>query len=195
MSELLPALLRLNLAAGAAVLLALFLRRPARRLFGPRVAYGVWSVVPLAAAATLLPPRIITLVRPAAAMTWGVAATPAPVPAPIAAPSSGPGVLVVLLALWLVGALFAAAGLAWRQVQFSRAVRAGRAGPAVVGVLKPRIVTPDDFARAYTPREQAAVLAHEATHIARQERFLDAVDRDRAARRLARAYRATASPN
>mgnify|MGYP000087070976 CR=1 FL=1 len=48
-------------------------------------------------------------------------------------------------------------------------MRAGRAGPAVVGVLKPRIVTPDDFTGLYTPREQLVVLAHERTHIARHD--------------------------
>ena len=46
-----------NLAAGAAILLVLALRAPARRRFGARLTYALWLLPPLAAAATLLPAR------------------------------------------------------------------------------------------------------------------------------------------
>ena len=45
MSEALFLLLRVNLAASAAVIAVLLLRRPVRRLFGARVAYGLWTLV------------------------------------------------------------------------------------------------------------------------------------------------------
>nr|MEA2799813.1 hypothetical protein [Phenylobacterium sp.] len=60
MSEALSVLLRINLAVAAAIAVAMLLRLPVRRLFGARIAYGLWSLVPLAAAAMLLPPRVVT---------------------------------------------------------------------------------------------------------------------------------------
>ena len=48
-------------------------------------------------------------------------------------------------------------------------------GPAVVGVIAPRIVTPQDFAQRYSLQEQAQVLAHEQAHIARQDSRLNAL--------------------
>ncbi|HLZ76403.1 M56 family metallopeptidase [Phenylobacterium sp.] len=173
MSEALALLLRVNLAIAGAVALAMLLRRPARRLFGARVAYQLWALVPLAVAAMLAPTRIITLAAPKAAVAQrGLAAAfdYAPsLPAP-----SGPDLSAILMVLWIAGAAAALAHLAWRQAQFSRAVRAGRAGPAVVGVLRPRVVTPRDFTGRYTPREQRVVLAHEETHIARQDSRINA---------------------
>jgi beta-lactamase regulating signal transducer with metallopeptidase domain len=171
MSDALLVLVRVNLAAAAAVVLVMILRRPVRRLFGARVGYGLWAVVPLFAAAMLLPARVVTLARPAAPTAEFVSAVGAGY-----APSRQPvDVSSILLWLWMAGAAAALAYLAWRQAQFGRAARAGRAGPAVVGVLRPRIVVPDDFARRYTPREQRVVLAHEETHIARQDSRINAV--------------------
>jgi beta-lactamase regulating signal transducer with metallopeptidase domain len=174
MSEALAILLRVNLAMACAVALAMLLRRPARRLFGARVAYQLWALVPLSAVAMLLPARVITVAAtgPAAGpQVFGAIIDPAP---PLALPS-GSDLSTVFTAIWIAGAAAGLAHLVWRQMQFSRAVRAGRAGPAVVGVLRPRIVTPRDFAGRYTPREQRVVLAHEETHIARQDSRINAV--------------------
>ncbi len=164
MSEALHLLLRVNGAVAAAVVLVMALRLPARRLFGARIAYGLWSLAPLAMLAMLAPARTVSVqALPFAAVMD-------------AAPVSGVGGLPVQTAidpsllldgLWVVGAVASLAWLAWRQLQFGRAVRAGRAGPAVVGVLRPRVVTPRDFTGRYTAREQQVVLAHEAMHIAR----------------------------
>jgi TonB family protein len=81
---------------------------------------------------------------------------------------------------WALGALLFAAVLAARQFRFASAlsggtpawiggtsvVRAPRAdmGPAVVGRA---IVLPIDFEARFTPAEQAAIIAHEAQHLAR----------------------------
>jgi len=54
-------------------------------------------------------------------------------------------------------------------MQFSRAVERGTAGPAVVGVLRPKIVVPDDFGACFSGDEQRLILAHEQTHIARKD--------------------------
>jgi beta-lactamase regulating signal transducer with metallopeptidase domain len=175
MSDALALVLRLNLALAAAVGLVFLLRRPVRAAFGARIAYGLWAMVPLALAAMLIPSRVVTLTAPTMALhpaTWPTAA-----PAVAAQPAPAvfaPNPMLLAAFLWLGGSLFFLARLVWRQAQFDRAVRRGAAGPAVVGVLRPRIVTPDDFAARYTAREQALVLAHEATHIARQDSRINA---------------------
>lgn len=175
MTDLLLGLLRSNLAAGIAVGLVLLLRRPVRGLFGARVAYGLWTLAPFAAVAMLLPARVVTLSAPEISET--VMAAPASPRTPIAIAHSIPipDVSTILAVIWAAGALAALAWLIWRQVQFTRAVRAGHAGPAVVGVLRPRIVTPHDFASRYTEREQQVVLAHERAHIARQDPRINAI--------------------
>lgn len=45
----------------------------------------------------------------------------------------------------------------------------------MIGVLRPRVILPADFAELYTPREQLVVLAHEQTHIARHDSRINAV--------------------
>jgi beta-lactamase regulating signal transducer with metallopeptidase domain len=176
MSDALALLLRLNLAAAAAVIAALALRVPVRRLFGPRVAYGVWALAPIAALAMLAPARVVPVVGHWSSSPAPMAAAPMSVHATApAAVSLADSLPLILAAVWLAGLALAAARLARRQAEFARTVRAGTAGPAVVGVLKPRIVTPDDFAARYSARERELVLAHEATHIARQDSRVNAL--------------------
>ena len=45
----------------------------------------------------------------------------------------------------------------------------------MLGFLRPRIVTPDGFLTHFTPREQAAILAHERAHLARQDARINAL--------------------
>ena len=172
-SDALLLLLRINLAAAAAVAVVMLLRLPVRRLFGARIAYGLWSLVPVAAAAMLLPARVVTVAQaPWSAMQpEALGSGPA---APVLRLHPGLDLSPILAGLWIAGALASLGWLVWRQAQFGRAVREGRAGPAVIGVLRPRIVTPDDFAARYTPREQLVVLAHEQAHIARQDSRINA---------------------
>lgn len=142
------ALIRAQLAAAAAVLLIVILRPSARRLFGPRRAYGLWIIVPAAAAAAFFP---------SLAETMGIGAPARPLGA------SGPK----LVGLWLVGCAIATTLLVLRERLFHSRVRDGVAGPAVVGALWPRIVLPADFAARFEPRERDMILLHERTHIAR----------------------------
>lgn len=169
MSDVLLVLLRINLAAAAAIAVVLALRLPTRRLFGSGVAYALWLLAPLAALAMVLPARVVTVAREPssgdATMLWSSVVAAAPQPGVQAGLDWPP----LLASLWIAGAALSLLCLAWQQVRFGRTVRAGRGGPAVIGVLKPRIVTPADFDRRYTPREQMVVLAHERTHIARHD--------------------------
>ncbi|MDB5465744.1 MAG: hypothetical protein JWQ46_506 [Phenylobacterium sp.] len=150
-NELLSLLMRINLAGGAAVLVVVVARLPARRWFGPEVAYRLWAAPPLAMAASLLPARVADGAVPTHDfdLALGSHATP-------------------MLLLWLAGVAVAVSLLARAQAAFTRAARAGRAGPAVVGVICPRVVMPAGDDR-YTPEERALVRAHERTHIERRD--------------------------
>lgn len=166
MTEALETLLRVNLALAAAVGVVMVARLPVRRLFGARVAYGLWILTPLAALAMVVPPRVVTVTAPTLpALAQPIDGAALAQAAETAAASFDPR--PALAGLWLIGVAASLAWLVWRQVQFARAVRAGQAGPAVVGVLRPRVVTPADFAERYTPREREVVLAHEQTHLER----------------------------
>lgn len=173
--DLLTALLRANLAAGVAILAAGALRGPVRRAFGAQAAYALWLVPALAAAAALAPP--------AAAPSL---ADPTPLQAGAAAGrairqglDTRADLSALLAAVWAAGVGLTAAVLVRRQIRFLaglgrlQAVGAGHyraerpdVGPAVVGALRPRIVTPADFEARFTPLERDVILAHEARHLA-----------------------------
>jgi len=174
MSDALLILVAANLAAAVAIALVLVLRAPARRLFGPRIAYGLWLVVPLAALGVLLPARVMTVTVRAASAPGAGASTLAAPNATLAGPAAFDPWLLVM-GLWIAGALASLAWMVWRQGQFGRDMERGLAGPAAVGVLNPRVVTPSDFDTRYTPREQFAVLAHEAMHIVRHDTRINAL--------------------
>jgi beta-lactamase regulating signal transducer with metallopeptidase domain len=152
MVELLNGLLRANLIGSLAILAVLAARLPVRRRFGPEVAYRLWAIPPLTAAATLLPLKTFkgaAVIHPLANLV--------------------PGELAPwLFAAWTAGLLIVAAAM-WRaQLAFMRAARGGKAGPAVVGVIAPRLIMPPDDGR-YSPEERALIRAHEREHIARQD--------------------------
>jgi beta-lactamase regulating signal transducer with metallopeptidase domain len=142
------ALVRAQIAAAAAVLLVVMLRPSARQLFGPRRAYGLWAIVPAAAAAAFFPSLAETMEIGDPARPWGALA----------------GKLVLL---WLAGCAIATAVLVVREHLFHRRVDKGQAGPAVVGALWPRIVLPSDFAQRFDAREREMITLHERTHINR----------------------------
>ena len=150
-TEVLAALLRANLVGAAAILVVLALRIPARKLFGPQVAYGLWAAPPLAAFATLLPART----EDGAETTNFIAATV----------GDHSGLVLTVLSLGFAAAF---AALARAQARFMASVRAGKGGPAVVGVIAPRIVMPRDDG-SYTEEERALIRAHEREHVNRMD--------------------------
>ena len=168
-----------------AIVLVLILRLPLRRLFGARIAYGSWALVPLLVGAALLPvpaltPRLVMLAEPAGPVdalrqTVSIAAQ--------ASPLAGWWPLFA----WCAGALATAALFAWRQRRFVRSLGALRplednvyiaevslTGPALVGVRDPRVVLPADYAERYEAHELALVLAHERMHQARGDCWINA---------------------
>ena len=172
-ADILGGLLRMNLAAGAAILAVVALRKMVRSRFGARVAYGLWLLPVLAGVAILSPARQIFVVESAAPAVVTAPSVHQTVQASPSEAAMGLDPSVLLVGLWLVGALAAAVIMALLQHRFMRQASAGAVGPAVVGVIAPRIVTPRDFAERYSGDEQALVLAHEQAHIARQDSRLN----------------------
>lgn len=152
-ADLLLGLIHVNVAGGAAILAVLLLRKPVRLMFGAHAGYWLWTAVPLAAFASLLPaPVSVGATGPSSALLEGLGR---------AAPS--------ILAVWLIGAVIGAGLLAMGQWRFHKRSQAGQAGPAIFGVLFPRIVLPSDFTQRFTEQEQAVILSHERAHLARDD--------------------------
>lgn len=167
----------------AALLLVLALRHPLRRMFGARIAYMAWALVPLALAAVSLPaPRSTTallqalpLLRPTVIVG---AATPLANAASPAA-SSAINWLPLLALAWCLGAVLLALHFRRQQQRFVAGLGQLRprgdgtfaAGaelcPAVIGAWRPRIVLPVDFEARYPGPQAALVLAHERAHVRR----------------------------
>ncbi len=183
-TELLDWLLQATLATSAALLLVLALRQPLRRLSGAQAVRLLWILVPAALLAVSLPSRVVEVDHPAATLpgitvTATDAAPRAMATAPDA-PADGAGTPFAWLVLWLAGIAAATAGMLAQQRRFQRALHPAtavepdvlraaspHAGPAAIGLLRPRVVLPADFERRYTPRQQQLVLAHEREHLRR----------------------------
>ena len=183
-ADILTGVAAANLAAGAAVLAVLGLRSPVRGAFGARAAYALW-LAPLAAGlAAAIPHQGVDGAVAPVVLTLAAAGRALPAQA-----VSHAGLLpAVLLAVWLLGALVTAAVLLNRQAAFLRSLgrlepvgggvlRAERTGvgPAVVGALRPWIVTPADFEARFAAPERELVLAHERMHIATGDAAVNAL--------------------
>jgi TonB family protein len=182
---ILTGLLKANLAAGAGVLVVLAMRTLMRPRFGAGASYLMW-LAPLAAGLAVLAPHPVaqTLIAPMAPIAMAVEEFVATAPASV---SAGPDLASLAFGLWIAGALAVAALLLRRQAMFLRAMgrleavegmfRAEHAGvgPAVVGVLRPRIVAPADFESRFGPKERELILAHEGVHLRRGDAAVNAL--------------------
>lgn len=165
---------RANLAASAAIAAVALLRRPVRSMSGARAAYGLWALPLVMGLASLVP-------APADGPIAPILLGPARGVSAIAPFTDGSVWPAAIGGAWTLGALLCAAVLVARQVRFAAELRRGGAlesvdgvrvirvartdvGPAVVGRA---IILPIDFEARFTPAEQAAVIAHEAQHLAR----------------------------
>lgn len=184
-ADFLIAILKINIATSAAILLILLVRKPVRRLAGARLASWLWLTPLIAAIAVLLPaipqhaapvaPPLRPLLEGAfdAAASW---AAPALLVTPTTT-TSAIDLTLILAALWAIGACTFLALMLSRQQRGMAAFgqltcgpdglwrASGQAGPAVIGLFRPRLVTPADFESRFTPREQHLVLAHERAHL------------------------------
>lgn len=182
MTEFLDSLASLAWAASGATLAMLLLRRALRHWFGAALAYQAWLIVPATMLATfvpVLPPQhepITPMVLQLATYTG-----------PVLAHSGGTAWAGWVLLAWAAGA-FAAALWYWREHgAFVRSLgklitRSGifygassAFGPALVGLWRPRVVVPADFAQRYTVGEQALIIAHERFHVRRGDTVANAL--------------------
>lgn len=157
MAELLANLIWANFAAGLAILAVLVLRLPVRRLFGAQLTYSLWAAAPLAFCAGLVPPQSSR------------SDLAAPLAERVLTADLPPGALQGVALVWVLGAVVVAVLIGVGQVRFLARVRKSRAGPAVVGVITPRLVTPADFETTFTPAERELIRAHERAHIDRND--------------------------
>lgn len=173
-----------NLALSAGILLVFLLRKPVRMAFGAAQAYALWLLPPLVALASFLPPRIIEIVVPA-----DVPPTDVELPAPdglgqiseitSASRLLDPSEIAAMLweiapVIWIGGILLMILWLALSQARFMANVRLGTAGPAVVGLFRPRVITPSDFAARFDEKERDVILDHENVHLRRNDARINA---------------------
>jgi beta-lactamase regulating signal transducer with metallopeptidase domain len=176
MTDFLFLLAKVNLAMAAGIVAVALLRRPVRAAFHASVTYALWLLVPVAGLASLLPPRVAAITAPPIAAHAASAQIPAALgSAHMVVQAASFAASMALLAAWLVGAGAMLLYLARAQRNFHNAERLGAAGPAVVGFFRPRIVVPADFTMLFSAHEQAAILAHEKVHLARQDARLNAI--------------------
>ena len=181
-SELLRYLFTLTLASGVAILIVLLARHGLRRMFGAGAAYLSWLLVVVAVATVFLP-------HSAARSPWDLVLETDPASAlrhvVYRALGRSPGTdsslqwQADLLVAWCLGAVLFVVYLAAAQRAFVRSlgtlagsrrvVRAERAAgsPALLGVIRPKIVLPTDFESRYTRLERLLIFSHERTHLHR----------------------------
>jgi beta-lactamase regulating signal transducer with metallopeptidase domain len=181
-------LLALTLVSSATITLVLLVRWPVRRAFGASVSYRIWLLVPIPLIAMLLPGA------PSASSDLGTYVQIGPVyslvrdslSAPVDPGASGDW-HAWLLGVWGVGAVTCLALFLGLQRAYVRGLgklsedggtlRAETCAgcPALLGILRPKVVLPSDFERRYTAQEQTLVLAHEHVHLARRDTFWNAL--------------------
>lgn len=192
---------RIALLLTCGLIAAMLVRVPVRRLAGARIAYAIWTLPLAVMIANCLPaPRwpfdaaapVRAISTPAVAMARQALPLIERTQTTHAAMQAASGPSMTLATLWAVGAIALATLLFIQQRRFVAGlgtlhvehfgggitvhVAATRhAGPAVVGVFRPKIVVSSDFSDRYSADEQRLVLAHEQLHVRRRDPFVNAV--------------------
>lgn len=164
-------LLQLSILLTVAVVV-LYAARPLLRRMGAGLMYASWSLVPLLLLTSVLPHQSVEPVRVALSAAGGLPTTGL---ASFTMPLQGS--TTPLLALWIAGTLVVLSLQVWRQwrlVRLGDRLPAG-SSPALVGLLKPRLVLPVDFEERFRPAERELILAHEAVHRARLDNLWNAL--------------------
>lgn len=158
----------------AALALVFAVRLPLRRQFGAETAYKTWVLVPALIAAAFAPIEVTPRIIEATGLQFGQALLPA-----LEAPPRDWA--VPALFIWLAGAAFVAARFRVSHRLFVRRLGALKpyqgifqsdepfAGPALVGLLRPKVVVPLDFQTRYTQTEQRLIIQHEEMHARRRD--------------------------
>ena len=188
----------LNVALAVCILLVIALRRVVRQILGAGAVYGLW-LLPLALMIGSLLPASETFVTLPAIEQGSVAPLIPDLRAPYErqipdlVPIERSSSYLWDAALWiaLIGAAASAVLMVYSQVRFERGIsdglgyeRAGMTclrgagglcGPALVGLIRPRLVLPGDFETRFTLPEQDMVLAHEQAHMKRRDPLVNGI--------------------
>lgn len=185
-AQLLPSLGVQTLVLSVALLLLWLLRPVLLRLLGAGATYAAWLALPLLLLGMAWPrseafvPAVVLRLKAQALGVWSPDALPAWSALPEAAGSNtGLAWPVVLALLWALGVLLCLGLLAGRHARMLAGLRFDAAGgcwrspagtgPALVGLLRPRLCLAEDFEACFSPAEQALILAHEAVHQQRRD--------------------------
>jgi beta-lactamase regulating signal transducer with metallopeptidase domain len=182
--ECLDAICHSTLAGSGAIIIVLLLRAGVRRWLGAQAAYLLWALAPAAALAILWPAPVRTV----AAVVQSTAVPGGRALAAAASPAIVFDAQPILLFLWMLGA---AATLLWFILQQrSYLASLGQLAPAengivyaqtdsgcpaLIGVLRPRIVLPRDFESRFELSERQLILAHERAHLRRGDAQMNAL--------------------
>jgi bla regulator protein BlaR1 len=188
MTELLRNLLALTLVSSASIVIVLSMRQAVRRAFGASVGYGAWILVPISMLALFIPGArdagyelvIQAQVSPVSALVTRSLDTSL---------RAYPSIdwQAWLMGVWGIGAAIFVAYIAGLQRAFEKGLgtlsdstgtlRAQTAVgcPALIGILRPKIVLPGDFESRYTVQEQSLILAHENIHLRRRDSLWNAL--------------------
>ena len=156
---------RLNLVAAAAIALVLLFRPLVRRWFDSHQPYLSWLIVPVALVGAIIP------AQEGSGPVGGLEAAIGDAHGWLTAGSN----VWVLAVIWAAGVVLSTSVAVWRYRRFLSQEHSGLAGPAVVGIVSPRVVTPADFEARFTPEECRLVRAHERAHIDRMDARWNAV--------------------
>lgn len=175
-TEWLQMLWAATLAVAVVAIVLLVLPQLLRRRFGAGVAYAAWWLLPATWIASVLPARVIeyeatgplSQALPLQAIAQPISTVPI---------AATPDHSIGWLAAWLLGAMWMAWRLWRQQRRFEMALgelqplrddlwqaQARHGLPALLGVVRARIVLPSDFDQRYNDDERSLMLAHERLH-------------------------------
>ena len=161
-----------------AIVIVMLLRAPVRRHFGVGIAYALWWLPVVTWMALWLPARVIE----SAVQTRTPVIQSGMVAMTMATPARTFDMNSLWLPMWLLGAVVMITMLLRQQRRFERALgqvkmRESERGiwqaesaeglPAVVGLLRPRIILPADIDTRFDGEERQLMLAHERVHLRR----------------------------
>ncbi len=187
-ADLMEALLWNTLVSSFAILLVLSMRRLILNRFGARVAYPLWSIVPIVMIAAMLPAS-----EHAGSMQSLVLGADAALPMPAVGAESGTIVQAIdprpwLLLAWGTGCMLLATTMIIQQRRFVAALGTlverdtgihyaanASSSPALIGLFPARIVLPSDFDARYDRVERELIISHECIHRARGDHWLNAL--------------------
>ncbi len=189
MIDFLMSVASMVVAATFAIILVLLCRKHLQEFFGARIAYAFWAIVPIAMIASMLPADVVYKVdvlpeiEVANIKNSAVAVQPREVVESAFIPEDNKpffyslSIIGGLAVFWIVGVGLKIIRMAVQQRQIMKQTglkkihgnvfKASRndVGPAVVGVLRPRIIVPENFHSVFSEEEQKLILAHEQSHI------------------------------